>query len=56
MHGSHHDENQALASHAKRDKRKIRSFNKAFNDKKTSTTPGHEHIKDISKIQCFRCD
>ena len=53
---SHHDENQALASHAKRAKRNTRSFNKAFKDKKTSIAPGHEHRKDISKIQCFRCD
>jgi hypothetical protein len=53
---SHHDNNQALASHAKRGRRKRRSFSKAFNDKKNSTTPGHEQRKDISKIQCFRCD
>jgi hypothetical protein len=56
MQDSHHNDNQALASHAKRGRRKRRSFSKAFNDKKTSTTPGHEHRKDISKIQCFRCD
>jgi hypothetical protein len=53
---SHHNDNQALASHVKRGRRNRRSFNKAFKDKKTSTAPGHEHKKDISKIQCFRCD
>jgi hypothetical protein len=53
---SHHDDNQALASHAKKGRRKRRSFSKAFNDKKTSAAPGHEQRKDISKIQCFRCD
>jgi hypothetical protein len=53
---SHHDDNQALASHVKRGKINRRSFNKAFKDKKTSTASGHEHRKDISKIQCFRCD
>jgi hypothetical protein len=53
---SHHNDNQALASHAKRFRRNRTSFNKAFKDKKTSTTLGHEHRKDISKIQCFRCD
>jgi hypothetical protein len=53
---SHHNDNQALASHAKKGRRKRRSFNKAFNDKKTSAAPGHEQRKDISRIQCFRCD
>jgi hypothetical protein len=53
---SHHDDNQALASHAKKGRRKRRSFSKAFNDKKTSAAPGHEQRKDISKIQCLRCD
>jgi hypothetical protein len=54
---SHLDDNQALASHARKgNKRNRRSFNKAFKDKKTSTTSGHEHRKDISRIQCFRCD
>jgi hypothetical protein len=31
---SHHDENQSLSSHEKRGRRKIRSFIKAFNNKK----------------------
>jgi hypothetical protein len=56
VHDSHHDDNQALASHAKRGIRCIISFGKAFKDKKTSTTPGHEHRKDISRIQCFKCE
>jgi hypothetical protein len=53
---SHHDDNQALASHAKRGRRNRRSFNKAFKDEKTLAASGHEHRKDNSKIQCFRCD
>jgi hypothetical protein len=53
---SHHDDNQALASHAKRGRRNRRSFREAFKDKKTSAASDHEHIKDISKIQCFRYD
>jgi hypothetical protein len=53
---SHNDDNQALASHAKKGIIKRRSFSKAFNDKKTSASLGHEQRKDISKIQCFRCD
>jgi len=53
---SHHDENQDLSSHAKRGRRNRRSFSRAFKDKKNSTTPSHEQIKDISRIQCFRSD
>jgi hypothetical protein len=56
MKDSHHDENQALDSHAKKGRRKRRSFNKAFNDNKTSTAPSHEQRKGRSKIQCFICD
>jgi hypothetical protein len=56
MQDSHHDDNQSLTSHANRGRRNRRSFGKEFKDKKTSTTPGHEHRKDISRIQCFRCD
>jgi hypothetical protein len=52
---SHHNENQALASHPKRG-RTNRSFNKSFNDKKTLVPPGHEKRKDISRIKCFKCD
>jgi hypothetical protein len=50
MQDSHHDENKSLASHAKKGRRKIRSFSKAFNEKKTSAAPVHEKRKDISKI------
>jgi hypothetical protein len=53
---SHHDDNQSLAFHAKRGRRNRRSFSKAFKDKKTSVAPSHEQRKDISRIQCFRCD
>jgi hypothetical protein len=56
MQDSHHNDNQALASHAKRGRINRRSFSKAFNDKKTSAAPGHEQRKDISRIQCFRYD
>jgi hypothetical protein len=48
---SHHDDNQALASHTKRGRRNRRSFNKAFKDKKTSAASGHEHRKDNSVFQ-----
>ena len=51
-----HDDNHALAFHTKKGRINRRSFNKAFKDKKTSSTSGHEHRKDKSKIQCFSCD
>jgi hypothetical protein len=47
---SHHNDNQALASHAKRERRNRRSFSKIFNENKTPTAPGHEQIKDISNF------
>jgi hypothetical protein len=53
---SDHDDNQAIASHAKRGRENRRSFGKAFKDEKTSATSGHEYRKDISRIQCFRSD
>jgi hypothetical protein len=53
---SHHDDNQTLASHTKKGKRNRRSFGQAFKDKKTSAVSRHVHRKDISRIQCFRCD
>jgi hypothetical protein len=56
MQDSHHNDNQSISSHAKRGRRNRRSFSKSFNDKKTSAAPGQEQRKDISRIQCFRCD
>jgi hypothetical protein len=53
---SHHDDNQDLASHAKRGRRNRRSFSKAFKEKKTSAAPSHEQRKYISRIHCFKCD
>jgi hypothetical protein len=53
---SPHDDNHALAFHAKKGGRNRRSFSQAFKDKKTSSTSGYDPRKDKSKIQCFRCD
>jgi hypothetical protein len=53
---SDHDDNQALASHAKRGRGNRRSFGKAYKDEKTLVASGHECRKDISRIQCFKCD
>jgi hypothetical protein len=53
---SHHDDNQALSSHTKRGRKNRIIFGKSFKANQTSAALGHEHRKDISKIQCFRCD
>jgi hypothetical protein len=47
---SPHYDNHDLAFHTKKGRRNRRSFNKAFKDRKTSSTSGHEHRKDNSKI------
>jgi hypothetical protein len=55
MQCSHHDENQSLATHARKRKGKRRGFGKTFKGRKS--TPNFEHKKkDMSKVQCFRCD
>jgi hypothetical protein len=53
---SPHDDNHALSFHTKKGGRNRRSFSQAFKGKNTSSTSGYDHIKDKSKIQCFRCD
>jgi hypothetical protein len=53
---SHHDDNNSLYFHTNKGRRNRRSFNKAFKDKKTSSTSGHEYRKENSKIKCFGCD
>jgi hypothetical protein len=53
---SPHDDNHALSFHTKKGRGNRRSFGKAFKDNKTLSASGHEHMKDNSKIQCFRCD
>jgi hypothetical protein len=53
---SPHDDNRALAFHTKKGGRNKRNFRQTFKDKKTSSTSDYDHRKDMSKIQCFRCD
>jgi hypothetical protein len=51
----HHDENQSLATRARKSKGKRRGFSKNFKGRKS--TPNCEHKKkDMSNVQCFRCD
>jgi hypothetical protein len=55
MQCSHHDDNRALATHARKSKGKRRGFDKTFKGRKSTPTLGHKK-KGMSKIQCFRCD
>jgi hypothetical protein len=49
---SPHDDNHALALHTKKEGRNKRNFRKTFKDNKNL---GYQR-KDMSKVQCFRCD
>jgi hypothetical protein len=53
---SPHDDNHALALHTKKGGRFKRNFRQTFKDEKTSSASGYDQRKDMSKIQCFRCD
>ena len=54
-HSSHHDESHALASHARKGK-VIGKGMKRF-QRKRKPHQAHEHKeKDMSKVQCYRCD
>jgi hypothetical protein len=55
VQSSHHDDNQSLATHARKGKGKIIGFDKTFKGRK-STPTSDQKKKDMSKIQCFRCD
>jgi hypothetical protein len=55
MQCSHHDENQSLSTHARKSKGKRRGFGKTFKGRKSAPTSENEK-KDMSKVQCFRCD
>lgn len=56
LHGSQHEEIQALAAHARRGKGKGRK-NQGRKDKGESLDPFPEHKKkkDLSHIKCFKC-
>jgi hypothetical protein len=50
------DDNHALALHTKKGGRFKRNFRQTFKDEKTSSASGYDQRRDMSKIQCFRCD
>jgi hypothetical protein len=50
------DDNHALALHAKKGGRFKRNFRQTFRDEKTPSTLGYDQRRDITEIQCFRCD
>jgi hypothetical protein len=53
---SPHDDNHVLALHTKKGGRFKRNFRQTFKDEKTSSASSHDQRRDMSKIQCFRCD
>jgi hypothetical protein len=55
VQSSHHDESQALASHARRGRGRGRGSGRSFKGGKSGTTP-EQKKKDLSKIQCFKCE
>jgi hypothetical protein len=50
------EENHALALHTKKGGRFKRNFRQTFKDEKSSSNLGYNQRRDVSKIQCFRCD
>jgi hypothetical protein len=50
------NENHALALHTNKGGRFKRNFRQTFRDEKSSLTSGHNQTRDVSEIQCFRCD
>jgi hypothetical protein len=53
---SPHYDNHGLALHIKKGGRFKRNFRQTFKDEKTSSSSGYDQRKNMSKIQCFRCD
>jgi hypothetical protein len=49
------EENHALALHTKKGGKFKRNFRQTFKDEKSSSNPDYQR-RDVSKIQCFRCD
>jgi hypothetical protein len=50
------NENHALALHTKKGGRFKRNSRQTFKDEKSSSNPGQNKRRDVSEIQCFRCD
>jgi hypothetical protein len=50
------EENHALALHTKIGGKFKRNFRQTFKDEKYSSNPSYNQRRDVSEIQCFRCD
>jgi hypothetical protein len=50
------DDNHDLALHTKKGERFKRNFKQTFRDEKTPSGSSYDQRRDITKIQCFRCD
>jgi hypothetical protein len=50
------DDNHALSLHKKKGGIFKRNFKKTFKDENTSLASSHDQRRDMSKIQCFKCD
>jgi hypothetical protein len=49
-------DNHALSLQTMKGGRFKRNFRQTFTDEKTPSALGHNQRRDVSKIQCFRCD
>jgi hypothetical protein len=50
------DDNHALALHTKKGGRFKRNFRQTFRNENSPSASGHNQRRDVSEIQCFRCD
>jgi hypothetical protein len=49
-------DNHALALHTKKGGRFKRKFRQTLRDEKSPSASGHNQRRDVSEIQCFKCD
>jgi hypothetical protein len=50
------DDSHALAIHTKRGGRFKRNFRQTLKDEKTSSTSGYDQRRDMTKMECFKCE
>jgi hypothetical protein len=50
------DDNHVVSLHTNKGGRLKRNFRQTFRDKKTPSASGHNQRRDVSEIQCFKCD
>ena len=57
LHGSQVEQNQAFITHAKKGTGKGRKFHKhKHQSRRPSSSPYHKEKKDLSHIQCYKCN